>query len=175
MTQNKPFLLLQLCCLSICAGCIATTANSTPTAASTLTPVPYVLLQQYHDNPSPKPDFISDFRYGVFGQDYDKYVCIYIGHKPIWVEGNFASDIHDSIRRSSIIWIDGQPSQVEISESMTEISIQESNGTISGSFGTTIVCTKVTGIAKGLHIAKIEFRNTTGLLFSYEQVFDVQD
>jgi hypothetical protein len=160
--------------LSILTSCTNTETDSLSKNIPTIAPIPESTLEYQYNHPAPQPEYINDFRYSEFRLDKEpvKAVCIHINQKPIWVEGNFAEEIHKAIQASAVIWLDGQPSDnIDFSSSPSIIGIQGDNGVTLGTFGGSVLCVEVPQIKSGLHIIRLEFKNTVGALYTYEQVF----
>ena len=153
--------------LILVSGC-ASTIPTTPIPTLTPPPYPYSREKYLLDQKMEKPNFISDTNNGNFGPEAFYFACVSINHKPFWEKGDETHNTHAAIEHSLVIWVDGQPSQPDITEYPSEIVVSGQ-----GSFGGTDVCARVPDPSPGLHTAKIEFQNLRDEVFSYEWIFQI--
>lgn len=137
-------------------------------------PVIQTTAQSLLNNPVATPGFVVD---SSGRQNPDE--CIEISQRAIWESGDTLNSLQDHLIQSIRITVDNS---IELSSEEAVVSVHlagehifGSEGEIIGSTGGPIaVCVPSSGLSSGLHIATVRFTSTSGDVYEYTWVFEVE-
>lgn len=146
----------------------------TPSNLNSPTPLPVETLQALWQSPSGIPQFINSVT-RTYGQNSSgQGICVSINESVIWESGDFESDVYNNIQHSATVTIDGNTINSLQFLQLTAGINRYVDGRLVGSHNVaTEICFVPPHLIRGLHLAEISLRSTSGVTYSYSWVFEV--